>query len=163
MLKTLYNIFLSSLAVIMAAPTIAIIVTWKTVPGEELYPLKRSLENAVLIIVSPSYRARTNLQLTLIDRRVDEVNSSIFKMSPLALPELTEQAKAAKNSIQDTTSTDLQVENAQKLNLKLRDANNDLEYNKLYLKNTVNDPDAKAVVKEIDRTKSQLIEVIEEL
>ena len=161
-LKILYNITLSTLALVMAMPTAAILVTWNTVPGEQLYPLKRGLENAVLFVVSPSYRARSNLQINLIDRRLYEVKRTLKQKSSAALPELTHQAIEASTEIQDTNRTDIQEKTSDMLSEKILNAQQELEVEKKDLE-TDPDPSLTPVIFEINTTKIKLDKVLEDL
>lgn len=95
----LFHKFVLLASALLSAPAFAIMLTWNTLPGQLLYPIKRNLEGYAEIIVSPSYAASVNLQFRLLNRRTWETEQTLAQAIPEALPELTSQADRAQRVI----------------------------------------------------------------
>ena len=64
--KSLLNTFTNTLAILLAPPTFSMLISWNAILRDHLYPLKRTLENIAVILISPSYATHSTLQLKLI-------------------------------------------------------------------------------------------------
>ncbi len=119
------------LMVALAAPSCAILITWNTLPGETLYPLKRGLETVALTLLSPSFKARSSLQAELITRRSDEATRGLIAQSNTqGLSELRAQIQAAKEETINAKNSTAKKEAATRLIEKLNKANQSLEKSK---------------------------------
>lgn len=127
--RSLLNTFTNTLAVLLAPLTFSILISWNALPGDRLYPLKRTLENAAVILVSPSYAAQSTLQLKLIDRRLNESNHTIIaKHSSAGVIELRTQIHSAQKSIVESKKAD--PKQAAQFKEKLQQTKQELELQK---------------------------------
>lgn len=189
--KKLYNIIIYSIIGILTVPTIAILATWNTLPGEKLYPVKVSLEKIAAAIASPSYAARSELELQLLERRISENEMLFADLSTAGLDELTAQALSAKELIL-LRKKGADPEIIQQFVIKLRQANTRLEAQKRQISSTqptiitqtqtiietttiiqevqvpgqpqpTPQPEPEEVIEEIEETQEEIEEIIEEL
>lgn len=94
-----------------AGPTVLIMASWNAVPGGQMYPVKRGLENVLLAIVGPSRAAKGNIQIQYTKRRLSEVQTLIASDQS---GQNTANANAGlsnlREQVNDTTQTIKQVE-----------------------------------------------------
>lgn len=85
------------LLALFAAPTILVMVSWNTFPGDSLYGVKLGLEQFFLLSASPSYEMQAGLNVRYTDRRLHEARVLLAKdQSGEGLSYLTHQIKATK-------------------------------------------------------------------
>lgn len=127
--KMIGNLTLYAVMGLLITPTVAIMASWNALPGEPLYKTKRNLERLAALIISPSYNASVDLELKLIDRRLDEnVRVLAAGQSTAGLVELRSQIYSAKATVADNTTTD--VEKIEALKEKLTTTKEVLEEQK---------------------------------
>jgi hypothetical protein len=80
-LRQTINIITLTLAFLLLAPAGLILASWNSLPGDSLYPAKRTLEKIALAVLSPSYQTQTSFSTKLISRRLQEANATIDKKS----------------------------------------------------------------------------------
>ena len=80
-LRQIANLITLTLAFLLLAPAGLILSSWNSLPGDSLYPTKRTLETIALVVLSPSYQAQTSLSTKLISRRLQEADATIDKKS----------------------------------------------------------------------------------
>ena len=100
---------------VLSIPTFLIMVSWNSLPGSGLYPVKRGLEKVALALVTPSMQATAKLRARLIDRRFAEANSLFIQSSQtLGFIEFDDEVLSAKEDIlkkaQDENSDERVVE-----------------------------------------------------
>lgn len=124
------------IAIMMAlmVPSVAIAVTWNTLPGEKFYPVKRTLEKIALMVVGDNFELKTEVQAQLVAQRFEEsqaVTSS--DQMVVALAELSTQVEAAKLEIlvrNENSNEAVTKEKAAKLAKKLKEYEAKLESQK---------------------------------
>jgi len=80
-------------------PTVLIIASWNSLPGDLLHGLKLALEDTV-ITVAPTYSAKNRLYVKYTQRRFNEANKLLNeKESTQGLPYFTAQMQETKESI----------------------------------------------------------------
>lgn len=127
----------TGLMLFLAVPSSAILITWNTLPGEPLYPVKRGLENVALVILSPSFKAKSSLQAELIGRRTTEATKVLVAQnSSQGLTELRTQVQSATLETAAAKDPQAQAEAATKLIAKLEETNKVLETSKTTIKQT---------------------------
>lgn len=90
----------------LAIPTGAILVSSQALPGDTFYPVKTSLEKIVGIIFSPSYQAKSDLQIKLIERRIEENRKLLLSSgSTEGLKILIAQAESSKDYILNSNAS----------------------------------------------------------
>ena len=83
----------------LTIPSVAILATWNTLPGQKLYPIKRNLENIALKIVGGNFKAESQLRSKFVDRRFSENSILLAQSSTEGLDELTGDARSLKDVI----------------------------------------------------------------
>lgn len=134
--KFLFNIFSIFLAALFIVPTIAIVASWNSIPGDTLYSTKRTLENFALAFTAKDYDTNSSLQTQLVARRTSEATDSILKKaSSQGLDELEAQVLALKNQISSapksparTIASGQAVRQLKKTQRELRQTKNTLAY-----------------------------------
>lgn len=86
---------------IFFVPTTLIIVSWNSLPGELMFPIKLGLERSLAVIVSPSYEVSGQLQIKYTERRFADAQKLLaIKNSVSGLPYLDQQVETAKTAIE---------------------------------------------------------------
>ncbi len=99
-LQVALNITSIFFAAFFITPTMAIVASWNALPGDQLYPTKRTLERIALAITAPNYNTQSTLQTKLIARRTSEAADDVLKKSSSkGLDELRLQATALRKQI----------------------------------------------------------------
>ena len=99
-LQVALNIVSILFAAFFFAPTVAIVASWNALPGDQLYPTKRTLERIALAVTAPNYGTQSTLQTKLIARRTSEAADDVLKKSSSkGLDELRLQAAALRLQI----------------------------------------------------------------
>ena len=86
--------------VFLSIPTTAILASNNAVPGDMMYPVKTTIEKIASLLTSPSYQAHSELEIQLIQRRIEENQKLLLaKGSTEGLKLLVAQAEAATEYI----------------------------------------------------------------
>lgn len=101
--------------VVFVALTIMIIASWNSLPGDPLYGVKLGLEQALFVLVSPSYAAQGDLSVKYTQRRFSEAKRLLEdKGSVEGLRYLDKQITTTRDIIEKGSDTKTQTELAQK-------------------------------------------------
>lgn len=138
-----------ALAIFLMVPTVAIMATWNTLPGDPAYPVKRYLESIALKLVGNNFTARADLQSQFVDQRFNEAETLLSESSsPAGLSDLVLQIQASKTDIvvakTKTGSKDAVAaqQKSAKLVTQLKEYNQKLEATKLVVHETTTPPAA---------------------
>ncbi|MEK7119746.1 MAG: hypothetical protein AAB457_01145 [Patescibacteria group bacterium] len=94
-----------------AVPTIMVVVSWNSVPGDSTYGMKRALEQTLLVLASPSYETKGNLQVKYTERRFSEASRLLAdKASVEGLIYLNDQLAITKTVITEAPNAKVQKE-----------------------------------------------------
>lgn len=128
-MKKFFNTFLTVFAIVFAIPSFLILISWNSLPGEFLYPLKTSLEDVALAITVRTPIASA-FSINFTQRRFSEANRLLAKNgSTLGYSLLVTEASESKEIIlgqNDTTK-------AQELSDKIEEYKKNIEEKKLAL------------------------------
>lgn len=128
--KRVISITFTVLILILALPASAIMASWNSLPGDTLYPIKRSLEKASLTLL-PSSFLEMRLRYTFLDQRTTEAIATVQTASNTrALDDIVTEAQAAKLALV-SLKTNAQPEATEQLIEKLAETNRELETVKL--------------------------------
>ena len=118
--------------IFLSVPTTAILASNGALPGDPLYPVKTTLESIASKIISPSYQARSDLEIKLIQRRIEENQKLLLSSgSTKGLQLLVAQAEAAKEFILNSNASDqVKKEAVGKLITTLRQSQQTLQQQK---------------------------------
>lgn len=106
---------------VFAAPTILIMISWNTLPGNPLYGVKLGLEKILLFSATPSEEAQASLNVRYTQFRLNEARILLAqKQSGDGLSYLTHQIEATRVSIRNTSDTGKRKELAQRYILDLQ-------------------------------------------
>lgn len=137
-LRQIANLVTLALALLLLAPAGLILASWNSLPGDSLYPAKRTLEKVALALLSPSYQTQTSLQTKLITRRLDEATTTIDKKSSSAgLEQLKAQLALAQAQVQQAPTPEVKQQVTQKLVTTLVQAQQQLETKKEIITQTI--------------------------
>lgn len=64
---------------LFAVPTVLIMASWSSLPGEPMFAVKRSFEQALLFAVKPSYNTEAKLNIQYTQRRLSETKVLLAK------------------------------------------------------------------------------------
>lgn len=85
---------------VLALPTVMIMATWSSVPGDLGYGVKRAFEGALLVMARPSYDAEATLNAQYTKRRMEEAKALLANnQSSAGLTHLSAQITATKKMI----------------------------------------------------------------
>lgn len=113
---------------VFAAPTVLIMASWNSVPGDSMYGVKRMSEQALLAIARPSYDAQTTLSSQYTKRRMDEAKILLAKnKSSEGLSYLSQQVAATKLMIQNAPTREKKQEAAKKYIATLQSVSQELK------------------------------------
>lgn len=133
-LRQIANLVTLALALLLLAPAGLILASWNSLPGDSLYPAKRTLEKVALALLSPSYQTQTSLQTKLIARRLDEATATIDqKSSSRGLTELKSQLQTAQTQVAQAPNQEAKAAATQKLVTALTQTQAQLETKKQIL------------------------------
>lgn len=124
-------------AIILMVPTVAIMASWNSLPGDRLYPTKRYLEGVALKLVGNNFTARADLQSQYVEHRFNEAETMLTVSSSTAgFDDLVQQIQSAKTDIiaakERVGSKDQEQaeQESQKLVAQLKEYNQKLEDSK---------------------------------
>jgi hypothetical protein len=113
---------------LFAVPTILIMASWNSLPGEPMFGVKRSFEEVLLFFVKPSYAAEAQLNMHYTRRRMNEAKTLLAnRKSTEGLSYLSQQVRMTKAVIERAPSKEKQREVAQSYIQTLRAVSSELE------------------------------------
>ena len=124
--KKVISITFTALILLLALPASAIMASWNSLPGDTLYPIKRSLEKASLSLL-PSSFLEMKLRYTFLNQRTNEALATIQSANNTrSLDDIVTEAQAAKLALVNLESN-TQTEATEQLIEKLAETNRELE------------------------------------
>ncbi len=124
--KKVISLTFTALILLLALPASAILASWSSIPGDTLYPIKRSLEKASLSLL-PSSFLEMKLRYTFLDQRTTEAIATIQSSTDSrALDDIITEAQAAQLALVNL-ETDTQSQATEQLIEKLAETNRELE------------------------------------
>src|SRR3990170_1229687 len=91
-MRRVFEAFSTTFIVMFAVPTVLIVASWNSLPGSGMYRVKLGLEQALLLVVSPSYATRGALQVKYTERRFAESTRLLADQASIeGLPYLEKQ------------------------------------------------------------------------
>ena len=128
-MKKYFNTFLTVFAVVFAIPSFLILISWNSLPGEFLYPLKTSLEDVALAVTIRTPIASA-FSINFTQRRFSEANRLLAKKGSTAgYSLLVTEASESKEIILGQADT----AKAQELSDKIEEYKKNIEEKKLAL------------------------------
>ena len=92
--------------IFLSIPKTAILASNNAVPGDKMYPIKTTIEKIASKLTSPSYQAHSELEIQLIQRRIEENQKLLLASgSTKGLELLVAQAEIAKEYVQNSNSS----------------------------------------------------------
>ena len=107
-----YSFFL--LVAVLTIPTFLILITWNSLPDDQLYPIKRGLERVALAFAGADFQTKSTLNSKLVARRFDEADTLLDRSSTVGLREFNLGVVIAKNDLLKAQQEVNKKENAQK-------------------------------------------------
>ena len=101
--KKILNYLSIALLLLLAVPTFLILISWNSLPGTNLYPVKRGLESVALAFAGADFETKSNLRSKLVARRFDEADILLDQSSTLGLKEFNQEIKTTKNDFEKET------------------------------------------------------------
>lgn len=99
-MRTWFDKLTIGFVIVFSVPTAAVILTWNSLPGNFDYPIKLAMEKALLLVVSPSYAAVTNLHTRYTERRFDEATRLVYeKQNAIGYVLLANEVSTTKSTI----------------------------------------------------------------
>ncbi|MFC1653908.1 hypothetical protein ACFL1M_03615 [Patescibacteria group bacterium] len=126
------NSFLIGTMLFLSIPTAAIVISNGAIPGDPAYPIKTTVEKIATTLLSPSYDAKSDLEIKLVQRRIEENQQLLLSSgSTEGLELLVAQAEAAKEYIlQSGASEEIKQEAVSKLVTTLKQSQQILQEQK---------------------------------
>lgn len=116
---------------VFALPTVMIMASWNSVPGDATYVMKRAFESAALVLAKPSYDAQTSLNEQYTKRRLEEAKVLLAShQSTEGLTYLSQQITATKAMIQNAPTQEKKQEAAKKYITTLKSVSTELKAQK---------------------------------
>ncbi len=101
--------------ILLAAPTIMVVASWNSLPGDSLYSVKLGLEQVLFVLVSPSFATQGNLSVKYTERRFSDAKRLLVdKGSVEGLQYLDKQVTKTRDIIEKGNDAKTQAELAQK-------------------------------------------------
>lgn len=107
------KVFSSFFAVALALPTFLVLMTWNALPGQNLYPLKRGLEEVPRLAFGKT-KVAADYEVALADRRFIEATTLVKTNDTAGLVELKKSISQASVSVTETkneTAKDKLIDN----------------------------------------------------
>lgn len=111
-MKIFFNIFLWVIFFLLLAPSSMALASWNAVPGDYTYSWKIVLENALLLVLSPSDKLQTSTHVKLTERRFNEVQTVLSREDGQvseSLGNFTEQMKLTTTNISEMDKAENKV------------------------------------------------------
>ncbi|MCL4200805.1 hypothetical protein KJZ67_05745 [Patescibacteria group bacterium] len=113
---------------IFAAPTVLIMASWSSLPGDTMYGVKRSFEQTLLAVARPSYDAQASLNSHYTKRRLEEAKTLLAsRQSSEGLSLLSAQVQATKVMIDKAPTVEKKREAAKQYITTLQGVSNELK------------------------------------
>lgn len=133
-MRKFINSFTWAFLIVFSVPSVLIVASWNSLPGEVLYTVKLGLEQSLLFVVSPSVQAKESLQVRYTERRLTDAKRMLSeKHSVEGLPYLTYQINATHDTLVNAPKGETQKELARKYIVTLENASSELEQQKQVL------------------------------
>lgn len=140
-MRKFLNSFTWAFLIVFSIPSVLIVASWNSLPGEALYTVKLGLEQSLLFVASPSVQAKESLQIHYTERRLSDAKRMLSeKHSVEGLPYLSYQVTSTKQTILQAPPGQSQKEAAQKYIATLSQASAELEQQKLTMTTSVTPP-----------------------
>ncbi len=116
---------------LLSVPSILVVASWKSLPGDRMFGVKLALENSLLKVMSPSSDIAGRLQIKYTETRFAETKQLLAdRRSSLGLPYLNNQVVSAKETIVHVPDRKKQIAFAREYVVTLRGVSNQLEEQK---------------------------------
>lgn len=119
----IFSILVLILFIALLPPAALAYVSQDAIPGDQLYPVKRKLEDIILSVASISPTTRAWYALAYSRRRYDETTSLINKKdntaASLTLKELVDQTSSVASEIQQVNSASQKIQLKEQLNTSI--------------------------------------------
>ena len=117
---------------LFAGPTVMIMASWNTLPGDSMYGVKRASEQILLAIAAPSFETQTSLNAQYTKRRLAEAKILLAnRQSTEGLSQLSQQVLATKAMIENSPDRGKRQEAARQYLATLRDVSLELKSQKI--------------------------------
>ncbi len=126
-MRSFFNYLTWGLFAVFAIPTILVLGSWNSLPGQPMYGVKLGLEQVLLVAVSPSFQTKGDLSIKYTERRFSENQRLLSdKGSVAGLAYLDKQVVATKDVIVQGQDVKAQAALAQKYIDTLNDVSQQL-------------------------------------
>lgn len=113
---------------LFALPTVLIMASWNSLPGEPMFGVKRAFERVLLLMVKPSYAAEAKLNVQYTQRRSKEAQVLLASdQSTDGLRYLSQQIQATQAVIERAPNTTTRRDLARQYITTLRTVSSELE------------------------------------
>lgn len=113
---------------LFALPTVLIMASWNSLPGEPMFGVKRAFEQVLLLMVKPSYAAEAKLNVQYTQRRSKEAQVLLASdQSTDGLRYLSQQIQATQAVIERAPNKTTQRDLARQYITTLRTVSSELE------------------------------------
>ena len=127
---------------LFAVPSVLIVSSWNSLPGEPLYEVKLTMEQALLLLMSPSATAQGALHVKYTERRFSEAQKLIVnKQSVEGLLYLEKEIASAKQTITAAPQAE-RKQLAKQYVTTLQNVSGQLEQQKKLIRQTISQPTA---------------------
>ncbi len=127
-------------------PTILIMASWNSYPGEPMYGVKLALEKTLLFFVKPSYAAEASLNVVYTERRFAEAKTLLANdQSAKGLSYLSQQITSTTAVIDRAPNQETQKKIATEYVAKLKEVNSTLEEQKQIVNSKIYSPEVSPV------------------
>lgn len=167
-MKKILDYFTWGFLFLFAIPSVLIVASWQSLPGDTMYPVKLGFEDVLLFFVKPSYAASGTLSVKYTERRFAEAKKLLAdKNSIEGLSYLERQVSTTRAMIAKAPNTAAQKHLARTYLTTLREVTTELEAQKQ--RGTQETQESKtaasseAVTQEIEESQQVLAQTIVEL
>jgi hypothetical protein len=130
-MKKIFDTFSWAFLILFALPTFLIMGSWKSLPGDPMYPVKLGLEQTLLFFVKPSYATEATLNVKYTERRLADAKILLANDgSGRGLSYLSSQIVATKAVIDRAPSAEAKKQLATQYVATLRVASQELSQQK---------------------------------
>ena len=130
-MRAVFDKILWGTLILLFGPTVMIVASWNSLPGETLYGVKLTMERAMAVIASPSYASSGALSIKYTERRYAETKQLLASRQSIeGLPYLQQQIADTKKMIDNAPDKAAQVALARQYINTLSSVSTDLEVQK---------------------------------
>lgn len=130
-MKKIFDTFSWAFLILFALPTFLIMGSWKSLPGDPMYPVKLGLEQTLLFFAKPSYATEATLNVKYTERRLADAKILLANDgSGRGLSYLSSQVIATKAVIDRAPSAEAKKQLATQYVATLRVASQELSQQK---------------------------------